>query len=114
MLGKLKKALKKKELGKQRRIELAARALAFASMNPNVIVLILDPKKEDIIAAYGKHYLITNVRTRFAKLKIKVVSQLLENKDTKRNILRVLAVMEEFLYKLVKQLNPTKVGNNKS
>jgi len=113
MLERLKKTLKKKQVGDPRRVGLVARALAFASMNPKVIILILDPKKEDIIAAYGREYLVTNIRTRFAKLKVKVVSQLLKDKDTKKNILRILAVMEEFLHKLVEKLNP-KVGDNKS
>ncbi len=94
-----------KDIGLPRRKDLAARALEFAHENPKVIVIILDPKKDDIIAAYGKEYLITNIRTKLLNIKVHVVRDLLRGKNIDRNIDRILKVMDGFLYLLYKKLN---------
>jgi len=102
-----------KDIGFPRRKDLAARALEFARQNPKVIVIILDPKKDDIIAAYDRNYLITNIRTKLLNLKVHVVRDLLRGKDIDRNIDRILKVMDGFLYLLYKKLNQKRPDKNK-
>ncbi len=97
-----------KGIGFPRRKDLAARALEFAHENPNLIVIILDPKKDDIIAARDREYLITNIRSKLLNIKIHVISELLRGKDVDKNIDRILKVMDGFLYLLYKKLNPKK------
>ena len=87
-----------------RRQDLIARALRFSSQNPKVIVMILDPKKDDIVAAYGKKYSAVNIRKTFLNLKVRIISELLRGHDVDRNINRILKVMDGFLYNLSKKV----------
>ena len=92
--------------------DLMSKALKFADENAKVIILILDPKKDDIIAAYGKHYSLVNIRTKFLKRKVHVVREILKGKNVDRNINRVLHVMDAFLWNLAHKINKRSAKNN--
>lgn len=97
-----------KDIGHPRRRDLVEKALEFAHENPDVIVIILDPKKDDIIAAKDTNYFVTNIRSKLLNFKVHVTKELLEGKDVDRNIDRILKVMDGFLYLLQKKLNQQK------
>lgn len=112
MLDKLKKELKKKILSARRRSVLS-KALVFAAQNKDTIVLVLDPKRDDIIAAHGKFYSAVNIRSKILGLKVGVISNLIKGKDVEENINRILQVMDGFLFHLAKQVSQKKVVDDK-
>lgn len=114
MLERIKKELKKAGfLKKARTKDVMARALRFAQQNKDIIILVLDPKTDDIVAAYNKHYSMVNIRSKILKLKVHVVRDILEGKDVDFNINKVLQVMDAFLFHLAKMLNPKRSADKK-
>jgi len=94
--------------------DIMARALKFAHENPNVLIMVIDPKKDDIIAAYNRHYSIVNVRSKILNLKVHILKEILRNKNTHKNINKILKVMDGFLWNLaykIRKADKTKLNN---
>ena len=96
---KIKEELKNRDITPRRR-NILAQALEFTKRNKDCIVVILDPKKDDIIASYNDHYSAVNLRTKLLKFKVHIIRDIIKNKDLDRNINKLLQVLDGFLYNL--------------
>lgn len=117
LLTKLKNELKK-FITQPRRRDIVARALEFAKNNPDVIILVLDPKKDDIIAAQNKHYSATRIVSKMMGFKTSAIKTAVYGKTEKerdRAINKILQVMDGFLFNLANKVNERSANqkNNK-
>lgn len=109
---KTKKDLREVDNITPRRADNIAQILELAKQNPDSIIIMLDAKKDDIVAVHQTHYSVVNIRTRVLGLKKHVCRDLLKNKDFEGNMGKINQVLDGFLFNLIKEINEPKVAEN--
>lgn len=108
--------LKDKITGQRRRM-VTANALSFSRTHKDVLVIIADPKKDDIILAYNNHYAVTKVVSKYFRRGQKIIKHLInrterDEKMADKKVNEFLAILDAFLYKFSLKINESKVVQN--
>lgn len=104
-----------------RRRDIIGRALMFCKANPDVLVIIADPKRDDIVCGYNNHYSAATIKhenmggliTRRNNIIRSVINR--TSKDDKEAEIKVnnfLQFIDGFLFNMSKEVNKTKVAEN--
>ena len=107
---------KLKAIKSQRRRDILADALNFSKQHKDSLIIVLDPKKDDIIAAYKDHYTAMQVKSPVLGMKTGIVKKVLHgktDKDVNKGIVTLFQAMDGFLWNLNKKLNPQRSVDNK-
>lgn len=90
-----------------------AKALKFAKNNRNCLIVMLDGRSDDIVAAYQDVYVAAQVKSKYLGMKTGLVKHLIlgndDDRDQARNMNTLKSVIEEFLYQLPEVIKNKKV-----
>lgn len=95
-----------------RRRDIMSKALMFCKANPDILIIIADPKRDDIIASYNNHYSATTIRGEnfpFIKKHNHIIRTLI-NRDldelgNERAVNNFLQFIDGYLYNLSNKIN---------
>ena len=92
----------------QRKRDIISRALMFSRVNKNVLVIIADPKTDNIIATYNNHYSAAQIKTKFLKRNTGVVKAILEREGDEDKIEKKVSeffqFIDAFIYQTAKEI----------
>jgi hypothetical protein len=97
----------------QRKRDIISRALMFSRVNKNVLVIIADPKTDNIIASYNSHYSAAQIKTKFLKRNTGVVKAVLERegdeKEVEKKVSEFLQFIDAFVYQTANEIKKAEV-----
>lgn len=92
----------------QRKRDIISRALMFSRVNKNVLVIIADPKTDNIIGTYNNHYSAAQIKTKFLKRNTGVVKAVLtregDEKEVERKVSEFLQFIDAFVYQTANEI----------
>ena len=106
------------EIDDPKRKQMVSRALDFGKQNSNALVIICNPKTDEVAITYNKKYSVAKFMLNIPLLKIKkgVIKKILYSKDTKEkdeNIYQLMMVMGGFIARATGKFKEDKIGDPK-
>ena len=95
---------KLQDIQDERRKTSIAKAVAFSKENKNCLIMVMDPKTDDMVAAYHDKYMAARVLSKFLKRKTGLVKTILlghgETRERDININKFKEFIGEFLWQI--------------
>lgn len=106
------------EINPLRRRNILSKAIQFGKENKNLLIIVCDPKSDDLVAVYNNHYSAATINKNYlfglVKRKCGIVKSIIYRKkdrpEDEKNITRFLEFIDAFLFNLSRELNQGREG----